>query len=193
MINLTLCIQLEHSMLVQGEIAPPSDFPHEHTAPVAMRMPHLPITATTKTAELKGSPNSPSSPVGSRSSPVSEASSPGPSITSINQPQTIEESPIQSGIADCLTICFFSPIKNESRIIKFSCKYHNLQFPLSLLLLVSSVKTWTPTPIRALGSPRLQGEPCFLIYYIPRLRLQYCGHDSLLIFVFCREGKFSPC
>uniref|UniRef100_A0A8D3B4N9 Smoothelin, like n=1 Tax=Scophthalmus maximus TaxID=52904 RepID=A0A8D3B4N9_SCOMX len=107
----------EHSMLVQGEIAPPSDFPHEHTAPVAMRMPHLPITATTKTAELKGSPNSPSSPVGSRSSPVSEASSPGPSITSINQPQTIEESPIQS---------------------------------------VSSVKTWTPTPIRALGSPRLQ-------------------------------------
>ncbi|XP_058490463.1 smoothelin, like [Solea solea] len=104
----------EHSMLVHGEIAPPADSPHEHTAPVAMRMPHLPITATTKTADVKGSPNSPSSPVGSRSSPVSEASSPGQTMTTINQPQTIEESQ------------------------------------------VSSMKTWTPTPIRTLGSPRLQ-------------------------------------
>nr|XP_019950384.1 PREDICTED: smoothelin-like protein 2 [Paralichthys olivaceus]XP_019950385.1 PREDICTED: smoothelin-like protein 2 [Paralichthys olivaceus] len=107
----------EHSMLVHGEIAPPIDFPHEHTAPVAMRMPHLPITATTKTAELKGSPSSPGSPVDSRSSPISEASSPGQSTATFNQPQPIEESSNQS---------------------------------------VSSVKTWTPTPIRALGSPRLQ-------------------------------------
>ncbi|CAB1420005.1 unnamed protein product [Pleuronectes platessa] len=110
----------EHSMLVHGEISPPFDFPHEHTAPVAMRMPHLPITATTKTAELKGSPNSPnspSSPVDSLSSPDFEASSPGQSTTTFNQPQPIEESSLQS---------------------------------------VSSVKTWTPSPIRVLGSPRLQ-------------------------------------
>uniref|UniRef100_A0A3B4WED7 Smoothelin, like n=1 Tax=Seriola lalandi dorsalis TaxID=1841481 RepID=A0A3B4WED7_SERLL len=106
----------EHSMLVHGKISPPNDFPHEHTAPVAMRMPHLPITATTKTADIKSSPDSPSSPIGSRTSIVSEASPPQ-SLTTINQPQPIEESPIQS---------------------------------------VSSVKTWTPTPIRALGSPRLQ-------------------------------------
>ncbi|XP_068440851.1 smoothelin, like [Clinocottus analis] len=100
----------EHSGLVHGgKMSPPNDFPHEHTAPVAMRMPHLPITATTKTAEMKG-PDSPSSPGGSRSSPVSEASA-----ASSDRTQPIEESPIQS---------------------------------------VSS--TWAPTPIRSLGSPRLQ-------------------------------------
>ncbi|XP_034404320.1 smoothelin, like [Cyclopterus lumpus] len=96
----------EHSESVHGKTSPPNDFPHQHTAPVAMRMPHLPITATTKTAEMKG----PDSPGGSRSSPVSEASAPG-----TNQTQPIEESPIQ---------------------------------PVS--------STWAPTPIRALGSPRLQ-------------------------------------
>ncbi|KAG7233319.1 hypothetical protein INR49_007224, partial [Caranx melampygus] len=88
---------IEHSVLVHGKISPPNDFPHEHIAPVAMRMPHLPITATTKTADMKSSPDSPSSPSGSRTSIISES----------------------------------SPT-------------------------VSSVKTWTPTPIRALGSPRLQ-------------------------------------
>ncbi|XP_029374321.1 smoothelin, like isoform X2 [Echeneis naucrates] len=107
----------EHSMLVHGKISPPTDFPHEHTAPVAMRMPHLPITATTKTADIKGSPDSPSSPVGSRPSIIPEASPPGQSAAAVNQQQLAEESPLQS---------------------------------------VSSVKTWTPSPIRALGSPRLQ-------------------------------------
>ncbi|GAA6218783.1 smoothelin-like protein 2 [Lates japonicus] len=106
----------EHSLLVHGKSSPPSDFPHEHTAPVAMRMPHLPITAMTKIADIKGSPDSPSSPVGSRSSPVSEASPPAQSTTT-TQPQPIDESPVQS---------------------------------------VSSVKTWTPTSIRALGSHSLQ-------------------------------------
>ncbi|KAA8593707.1 hypothetical protein FQN60_004541 [Etheostoma spectabile] len=81
-----------------------------------MRMPHLPITATTKTAEMKG-PDSPSSPVGSRSSPVPEASPTGQSAASTNQTQPIEESSIQ---------------------------------PVS--------STWTPTPTRALGSPRLQDK-----------------------------------
>ncbi|XP_029302458.1 smoothelin, like [Cottoperca gobio] len=84
----------EHSELAHGKISPPNDFPHEHTAPVAMRMPHLPITATTKTAEMKG-PDSPSSPAGSCSSPVSEASSTSQSAASTNQTQPIEESPIQ--------------------------------------------------------------------------------------------------
>lgn len=101
----------EHSVLVHGKISPPNEFPHEHTAPVAMRRPHLPITATTKTAELKGSPVAPSSPVGSPSSPPSEASP-----SHISQAQPGEESPVQA---------------------------------------VSSMKTWNPTPIRALGSPSL--------------------------------------
>ncbi|XP_034557557.1 smoothelin, like isoform X2 [Notolabrus celidotus] len=104
----------EHEALVHGKISPPHDFPHEHTAPVAMRMPHLPITATTKTAEMKG-PDSPSSPVGSRSSPVSEASPSGQSAARTSQNQPIEESPVH---------------------------------PVS--------STWTPPPVRALGSPLLQ-------------------------------------
>ncbi|XP_028274732.1 smoothelin, like [Parambassis ranga] len=108
----------EHSVLVHGKISPPNDLPHEHTVPVvAMRMPHLPITATTKTAEIKGSPGSPNSPVGSLTPPLSEASPPSQSAAGAVQPQTIEEFPIQP---------------------------------------VSNVKTWTHTPIRAVGSPRLQ-------------------------------------
>nr|XP_046244837.1 smoothelin, like [Scatophagus argus] len=85
-------VSSEHSSLIQGKISPPSDFPHEHTAPVAMRMPHLPITATTKMAEIKG-PDSPSSPAGSPSSPVSEASPAGQSAGSTKQAQPIEEPP----------------------------------------------------------------------------------------------------
>lgn len=100
--------------LLHGKVSPPNNFPHEHTAPVAMRMPHLPITATTKTAEMKG-PDSPSSPSASRSSPVSDDSPTGQSAASTNRIQPIEEFPIQ---------------------------------PVS--------SSWTPTPIRALGSPRLQ-------------------------------------
>ncbi|XP_070685250.1 smoothelin, like [Pempheris klunzingeri] len=84
----------EHSALGHGKTTLPSDFPHEHTAPVAMRMPHLPITATTKTAEIKG-PDSPSSPVASRSSPVSEASPTGQSAASTNPIQPIGESSVQ--------------------------------------------------------------------------------------------------
>ncbi|XP_008306950.1 smoothelin, like [Cynoglossus semilaevis] len=124
----------EQPMLVHGELSPPTDFPHEHTAPVAMRMPHLPITATTKTAELKGSPNSPSSPVGSRSSPVSEPLSPGHMTNAINQSN--EESQVQS---------------------------------------VSSMKTWTPSPIRTLGSPRLHEK----INSAPAKSVTYTGLQSL--------------
>lgn len=47
-------------MLVHGKMSPPTGVRQEHAAPVAT--PHLPITATTKVAELK-SPGSPSSPV----------------------------------------------------------------------------------------------------------------------------------
>ncbi|XP_047450982.1 smoothelin, like [Mugil cephalus] len=128
----------EHSVLVHGKISPPTDFPHEHTAPVvAMRMPHLPITATTKTAEIKGSPVSPSSPDGSLPSPSSEASSNGQSAVSSAQPQPTEESPNHP---------------------------------------VSSVKTWTPTPIRALGSPRIQEKA----HSVPAKSVTYSGllpHD----------------
>ncbi|XP_041664014.1 smoothelin, like isoform X2 [Cheilinus undulatus] len=106
----------DHPVLVHGKISPPVDFPHEHTAPVAMRMPHLPITATTKTAEMKG-PDSPSSPVGSRSSPVSDSSPASQSGVSSSQNHPVQDSVIQ---------------------------------PVS--------STWAHSPVRALGSPRLQDK-----------------------------------
>ncbi|KAM4628430.1 smoothelin, like isoform 1-T2 [Polymixia lowei] len=121
----------ENSMLAHGKISPRNDFPHEHTAPVAMRMPHLPITATTKLAEMKA-PDSPGSPIGSQPSPVTEASPPNQSTDNNNQPQPIIESPIQP---------------------------------------VSSMKTWNPTPIRALGSPRLHDKA----YSAPAKSVTYSG------------------
>ncbi|KAJ0022395.1 hypothetical protein NQD34_009885 [Periophthalmus magnuspinnatus] len=47
----------DHLMAVNGKLSPPTDLPL-HTAPSAVRMPHMPITATTKTAEIRalGSP-----------------------------------------------------------------------------------------------------------------------------------------
>ncbi|XP_033832457.1 smoothelin, like [Periophthalmus magnuspinnatus] len=50
----------DHLMAVNGKLSPPTDLPL-HTAPSAVRMPHMPITATTKTAEIRalGSPISP--------------------------------------------------------------------------------------------------------------------------------------
>ncbi|KAM8853632.1 smoothelin, like isoform 1-T2 [Synchiropus picturatus] len=107
----------DHSVAGHGKISPPNNFPNEHTAPVAMRMPHLPITATTKTAELRGLPDSDRSPTGSHSSPFSEAFGLNQTPTSSTPQQQRAESPIQP---------------------------------------VSSMKTWTPNPIRAMGSPRLQ-------------------------------------
>ena len=87
-------VQLENSTLIHGKISPPNVIPHEHTAPMAMRMPHLPITATTKTAEM--GPDSPSSPTGSQVSPVAEASPPSHS-TANSEPQPIGDSPNQPG------------------------------------------------------------------------------------------------
>uniref|UniRef100_A0A3B4FTS7 Smoothelin-like protein 2 n=1 Tax=Pundamilia nyererei TaxID=303518 RepID=A0A3B4FTS7_9CICH len=96
-------VSKEHSVLVHGKISPPTDSPHEHAPIVTMRMPHLPITATTKTAEIKSSPIVPSSPASPLTSLASSEASPA----------------------------------------------------------APSVKSWTPTPIRALGSPYLQGESLF--------------------------------
>lgn len=89
-----LLIQSEHSMLMHGKISPPTDFRHQHTAPVAM--PHLPITATTKMAEIK-SPSSPSSPAGSPSFLASEASSTNQSSASAKQTDQPTEEPVQPG------------------------------------------------------------------------------------------------
>lgn len=136
----------EHSALVHGKISPPSNPPHQHTAPVAMRMPHLPITATTKTAEMKG-PDSPSSPISSWTSPVSEASPSSQSAARTSQSQTLEESPVQTGSS-----------------------------------------SWTPSPVRALGSPNFQEK----VNSVPAKSVTYSGllqHDSRDIDV-CADRSF---
>lgn len=109
----------ESTPMAERESSPPV---RDFRAPRAMAMPHLPITATTKTADPSSSamrsPDSPSSPT-MRSLP--------PSIADLqsysdhhnamdNQPQAMTESPIH-------------------------------QAP--------TVKTWSPSPIRTMGSPRL--------------------------------------
>lgn len=91
----SMLVQSENLTVSHGTSSPANyNVPHESTAPVAMRMPHLPITATTKTADpsvMKS--ESPTSPVRSKPSPVSEP-------TANNQPQAIQESPIQPGKRD---------------------------------------------------------------------------------------------
>ncbi|KAK7882822.1 hypothetical protein WMY93_028996 [Mugilogobius chulae] len=74
------------------------------TAPPAVRMPHMPITATTKTAEVRA-----------QGSPISPCGSP-----------PLSQSPNGN----------HSPARVESP--------------------APAVKTWTPAPVRTLGSPRLQ-------------------------------------
>lgn len=115
----------DHSVQVNGKLSPPADLPL-HTAPPAVRMPHLPITATTKTAEIRtGSPISPS---GARS-PASDSSPLSQSPNSNHHSPTTTESPA----------------------------------PL--------VKTWTPAPVRTLGSPRLQEKT----YSAPSKCVTYSG------------------
>ncbi|TWW76791.1 Smoothelin-like protein 2 [Takifugu flavidus] len=102
----------EQSVLVHGKISPPSDLRHGHAAPVAT--PHLPITATTKVAEIKR-PGSPGSPAGSPPSPAWEESPLSQSAAGAKQspPPTGEPAP-------------------------------------------AVPSSWTSTPARSLGSPRLQ-------------------------------------
>lgn len=76
------------------------------------------------------------------------------------------------------------PIRNAGKCT------HSFQSSCSLLLLVSS--TWTSTPVRVLGSPRLQGEPCSGKHKLSFTKLQ---HRGLMIncgcFSFVAEKAFS--
>lgn len=87
-------VQPEQSVLVHGKISPPSDLRHEHAAPVAM--PHLPITATTKVAEIR-SPGSPGSPSGSPPSLVSEESTLSQSAPGTKHIHQSTGEPVQAG------------------------------------------------------------------------------------------------
>ncbi|XP_066551202.1 smoothelin, like isoform X2 [Amia ocellicauda] len=102
--------------------------PQEHTPSVAIRRPHLPITAMKKTADpsagaLTKSPETPTAPVSrtlERAPPplVTEPVSVAQSAVSNSQPVSVHESPSQSAA------------------------------PLS------PVKTWTASPVRTMGSSR---------------------------------------
>ncbi|MBN3319985.1 SMTL2 protein, partial [Atractosteus spatula] len=107
----------------------PSYAAQEHTAPVAMRMPHLPITATTKTADssvatVTKTLESPTTPVRERAPPPAgpQPEPVGQSASSSSQSVPVAETAQQSGV---------------------SCP----------------VKTWTPSPLRTMGSPRASDKP----------------------------------
>lgn len=108
---------------MRGKISPPSDLRHEHAAPVAT--PHLPITATTKVAEIKR-PGSPGSPAGSPPSPASEESPLCQSAAGAKQsPQSTGE-PAPAGDWRCQLYRLASASEQDEALIftsHFFCQY----------------------------------------------------------------------
>uniref|UniRef100_W5MIB1 Smoothelin, like n=1 Tax=Lepisosteus oculatus TaxID=7918 RepID=W5MIB1_LEPOC len=107
----------------------PSYAAQEHTAPVALRMPHLPITATTKTADssvatVTKTLESPTTPVRERAPPPA-----GP------QPEPVSQSASSSSQS--------VPVAESAQQSGVSCP----------------VKTWSPSPLRTMGSPRASDKP----------------------------------
>ncbi|TRY64716.1 hypothetical protein DNTS_017749 [Danionella cerebrum] len=98
---------LENGHLSSSEIStvplrrgsPPNGVTHEHSGPVPMAMPHLPITATTKVADstVMKSPDSPGSPMQATPSAITESPTNSPLVTSDTQPQP--ESPVHAAPA----------------------------------------------------------------------------------------------
>uniref|UniRef100_A0A3Q2CZJ7 Smoothelin, like n=1 Tax=Cyprinodon variegatus TaxID=28743 RepID=A0A3Q2CZJ7_CYPVA len=100
----------ERSVSLHGKILPPTDGLVEHAAPVTLRMPHLPITATTKTAEIRPSPGS---PVGSLSSPLSEESPSNNSVPTSSQPA--DDSGLQQGVLSFIKFVFTTHWRGKTR------------------------------------------------------------------------------
>ncbi|XP_015245376.1 PREDICTED: smoothelin-like protein 2 [Cyprinodon variegatus] len=101
----------ERSVSLHGKILPPTDGLVEHAAPVTLRMPHLPITATTKTAEIRPSPGS---PVGSLSSPLSEESPSNNSVPTSSQPA--DDSGLQQGVLSFIKFVFTTHVISNQLI-----------------------------------------------------------------------------
>ncbi|XP_056613433.1 smoothelin, like [Triplophysa dalaica] len=79
----------ENSTVPLRENSPANGVSQEHTAPVPMALPHLPITATTKVADspVMKSPESPGSPMQAMPSPITDSITNSQPLTSNNQPQ----------------------------------------------------------------------------------------------------------
>ncbi|XP_051521885.1 smoothelin, like [Myxocyprinus asiaticus] len=105
----------ENSTMPLRGNSPPNGVSQEHSTPVSMAMPHLPITATTKVADstVMKSPESPGSPMQAMPSIITDSLTNSQPVNNDKQPQ-------------------FEPPAHA----------------------VSSVKTWAPTPMRTMGSPR---------------------------------------
>lgn len=84
------------SVPLRGNPAP-NGVSQEHTAPVSMAMPHLPITATTKVADsaVMKSPESPGSPMQATPSAITDSLTNSQPLTKGKQPQL--ESPVNAG------------------------------------------------------------------------------------------------
>ncbi|XP_072311627.1 smoothelin, like isoform X2 [Eucyclogobius newberryi] len=92
----------DYSAAVNGKLSPPADLPL-NTAPSAARMPHLPITATTKTAEVRAQ-GSPISPSGGARSPASDSPPLGQSASGQHSPARVESPEnTYSAPAKCVT------------------------------------------------------------------------------------------
>uniref|UniRef100_A0A8C1YJ52 Smoothelin, like n=1 Tax=Cyprinus carpio TaxID=7962 RepID=A0A8C1YJ52_CYPCA len=79
----------ENSTMPLRRISPPNGVSQQHTAPVSMAMPHLPITATKKVADsaVMKSPESPGSPMQATPSAITDSLTNSQSVTSNNQQQ----------------------------------------------------------------------------------------------------------
>ncbi|KTG03303.1 hypothetical protein cypCar_00016519 [Cyprinus carpio] len=79
----------ENSTMPLRRISPPNGVSQQHTAPVSMAMPHLPITATKKVADsaVMKSPESPGSPMQAMPSAITDSLTNSQSVTSNNQQQ----------------------------------------------------------------------------------------------------------
>lgn len=121
-------VQPEQSVLVHGKISPPSDLRHEHAAPVAT--PHLPITATTKVADIKR-PGSPGSPAGSPPSPVSEESPHSQPAAGARQSPQPTGDPAPAGDR-CCQLYRLAPASRQDDALTFASHYFRQYLPRGL-------------------------------------------------------------
>ncbi|XP_026082192.1 smoothelin-like protein 2 [Carassius auratus] len=79
----------ENSIEPLRRSSPSNGVSQEHSAPVSMAMPHLPITATTKVADsaVMKSPESPGSPMQAMPSAITDSLTSSQPVTNDNQPQ----------------------------------------------------------------------------------------------------------
>lgn len=127
-ISFCFSIPTENSPVAQRE-SPPAV--RERVAPATMAMPHLPITATTKTADTSASsimksPDSPSSPMRTLPPAITDLQSSTDRATMDNQPQGMMESPVHQGLSDQKAL----PGTKCSLVsdVKFSCYLTKILF-----------------------------------------------------------------